>query len=68
MYAKDDTVDHVNQPLIQVGNIRRCWEECLEKSNYHQRRNEVEQFNRYFDIALNTHMIDATFYKPKLNR
>ncbi|KAG5266149.1 hypothetical protein AALO_G00250340 [Alosa alosa] len=34
-----------NQCLQQF-TIDRCWEECLEISNYHQRKADVEKFNK----------------------
>lgn len=36
---------HYNQELEDM-NIRRCWKECVEQSNFHQQRKEVEEFNR----------------------
>ena len=34
---------HYNQ-VVEPGT-RRCWDKCIEKSNYYKRRQEVEIFN-----------------------
>ncbi|XP_077985221.1 xanthine dehydrogenase/oxidase-like [Glandiceps talaboti] len=46
MYSCQDKFNHFNQLLNQVGNIRRCWDECLQVSNFHQRRAAVDAYNR----------------------
>ncbi|XP_021371273.1 xanthine dehydrogenase/oxidase-like [Mizuhopecten yessoensis] len=43
MYNEGD-LTHFNQPLDNC-NIRRCWEECLQRSEVHRRSREVEIFN-----------------------
>ena len=27
-------------------NIRRCWDECIELSNFEQRKNAVDEYNK----------------------
>ncbi|XP_077986023.1 xanthine dehydrogenase/oxidase-like isoform X2 [Glandiceps talaboti] len=46
MYSCQDKMNHFNQLLNQVENIRRCWDECLQVSNFHQRRAAVDAYNR----------------------
>lgn len=43
MYNEGETT-HFNQPLIQC-NIKRCWEECIERSDYYNRRKDIDIFN-----------------------
>ena len=47
MYNEGETT-HFNQPLIQC-NIKRCWNECLERADYNNRRKDIDIFNRFFD-------------------
>ncbi|XP_072356297.1 xanthine dehydrogenase/oxidase isoform X2 [Scyliorhinus torazame] len=44
LYQEGD-LTHTNQKLEEV-NIRKCWDECLERSSYHSRRRAVDEFNR----------------------
>ncbi|KAK4875652.1 hypothetical protein RN001_012074 [Aquatica leii] len=43
-YQEGDTT-HYNQKL-EYCNILRCWNECLESSNFIKRQKQVEQYNR----------------------
>nr|XP_022334415.1 xanthine dehydrogenase/oxidase-like isoform X1 [Crassostrea virginica] len=43
MYNEGETT-HFNQPLIQC-NIKRCWNECLERADYNNRRKDIDIFN-----------------------
>ncbi|CAD5228743.1 unnamed protein product [Bursaphelenchus xylophilus] len=46
MYEEGDCTPfgmHLNQC-----NIRRCWEECIQHSNYYERKTDVESFNRKY--------------------
>lgn len=45
MYNEGETT-HFNQPLIQC-NVKRCWKECIERSDYYNRRKDIDIFNRY---------------------
>ncbi|KAK5644720.1 hypothetical protein RI129_006020 [Pyrocoelia pectoralis] len=42
---KEGDITHYNQRLDYC-NLTRCWNECLESSNFYQRRVEVEKYNR----------------------
>ena len=42
---KEGDLTPFNQCLEQF-TIDRCWKECLEISNYHQRKADVEKFNK----------------------
>ncbi|XP_066551006.1 xanthine dehydrogenase/oxidase [Amia ocellicauda] len=42
---KEGDVTPFNQKLEQF-TIAQCWEECLLTSQYHQRRKDIEEFNR----------------------
>uniref|UniRef100_H0WGC0 Xanthine dehydrogenase/oxidase n=1 Tax=Otolemur garnettii TaxID=30611 RepID=H0WGC0_OTOGA len=44
MYKEGD-LTHFNQKL-EGFTIPRCWDECLESSQYHARKSEVDKFNR----------------------
>ncbi|KAK3093911.1 hypothetical protein FSP39_021700 [Pinctada imbricata] len=41
---KENDLTHYNQCLTDC-NLRRCWQECMEKSNYSARRKDVDIFN-----------------------
>ncbi|XP_006812474.1 xanthine dehydrogenase/oxidase-like [Saccoglossus kowalevskii] len=45
LYKVGDT-DHFYQDMPDVMNLKRCWDECLVKSDFHKRRQETDQFNR----------------------
>ncbi|XP_070580967.1 xanthine dehydrogenase/oxidase-like [Ptychodera flava] len=42
---KEGDVDNVNQELLDIQNLRRCWDECLQRSDYYQRRLYIDNFN-----------------------
>ncbi|XP_016074407.1 PREDICTED: xanthine dehydrogenase/oxidase [Miniopterus natalensis] len=44
MYKEGD-LTHFNQKL-EGFTVPRCWDQCLESSQYHARKSEVEKFNR----------------------
>lgn len=44
LYNEGD-LTHFDQKL-EGFNLKRCWEECLAKSNYHSRRIAIEKFNQ----------------------
>ncbi|KAJ8955150.1 hypothetical protein NQ318_009043 [Aromia moschata] len=44
LYKEGDKT-HYNQRLINC-TIDKCWKECIESSDYYNRRKEVDQFNR----------------------
>ncbi|XP_071487031.1 xanthine dehydrogenase/oxidase-like [Diadema antillarum] len=44
-FYKDGDIAMMNQK-IENCNIERCWEQCLEKSNFYTRRRNVDIFNR----------------------
>ncbi|XP_065093510.1 xanthine dehydrogenase-like [Ochlerotatus camptorhynchus] len=44
MYQEGDKT-HYNEP-IENCNVRRCWQEMMESSNFKDRRSEVEDFNK----------------------
>ncbi|KAM6945776.1 xanthine dehydrogenase/oxidase [Aplochiton taeniatus] len=44
LYREAETTPY-NQVLEQI-TLDRCWDECLTRSNYHQRRAAIEQHNR----------------------
>lgn len=44
--AKEGDQTIYNQQLIGC-TIDKCWKECLKTSQFHRRKKEVEQFNRY---------------------
>ncbi|CAH0581384.1 unnamed protein product [Chrysodeixis includens] len=43
---QEGSLTHYNQELTYC-TLSRCWNECIESSNYWQRRIEVEEFNRH---------------------
>ncbi|XP_025104170.1 xanthine dehydrogenase/oxidase-like isoform X3 [Pomacea canaliculata] len=43
-FYKDGDTTHYNQVLEEC-NIKRCWEEVITQSNFHQRRRQVNLFN-----------------------
>nr|XP_033794956.1 xanthine dehydrogenase/oxidase [Geotrypetes seraphini] len=44
LYEEGD-LTHFNQRL-EGFTLQRCWEECLMSSKFHQRKKEIEEFNR----------------------
>lgn len=44
MYKEGD-LTHFNQKL-EGFTLPRCWDECLESSQYHARKSEVDKFNK----------------------
>ncbi|XP_077989770.1 xanthine dehydrogenase/oxidase-like [Glandiceps talaboti] len=44
MYNEGD-LTYFNQPLILNNTLHRCWQDCLEKSDYLRRRQQVDIFN-----------------------
>ncbi|XP_072173401.1 xanthine dehydrogenase/oxidase-like [Diadema setosum] len=44
-FYRDGDVSFMNQKMENC-NIKRCWEQCLEKSNFYTRRRNVDFFNR----------------------
>lgn len=44
MYKEGDRT-HFNQKL-EGFTLARCWDECLESSQYHSRKSEVDKFNK----------------------
>ena len=40
---KGGELTHYNQ--IMEPGVRRCWDECLEKSDYYERKREIKEFN-----------------------
>ncbi|XP_036603994.1 xanthine dehydrogenase/oxidase isoform X1 [Trichosurus vulpecula] len=44
MYKEGD-LTHFNQKL-EGFTLPRCWDECLESSQYHTRKSEIEKFNK----------------------
>ena len=48
MYNEGDST-HYDQK-IEHCTIRRCWDECLSRSDFIRRKREVEIFNRYIYI------------------
>lgn len=45
LYKEGDST-HYKQP-IEYCTLDRCWKECLDSSKFHQRRKEIEAFNKY---------------------
>ncbi|XP_065173530.1 xanthine dehydrogenase-like [Atheta coriaria] len=41
---KEGDITHYSQQIINC-NLSRCFEECLQKSNYFERQNQINQFN-----------------------
>lgn len=44
MYKQGDVTPYTQK--LEQFTTDKCWEECLVKSNYHQRRKQIEEFNR----------------------
>lgn len=44
MYREGDKT-HYNEPIVNC-NVRKCWEEVIQSSNYKERRAEIDQFNK----------------------
>lgn len=44
LYQEGD-ITHYNQTLLNC-TIDKCWNECIDSSNYYQKRKEVDRFNR----------------------
>ena len=42
---KEGCLTHFNQSLTYC-SLERCWNECIEVSDYWQRKKNVEKFNR----------------------
>lgn len=42
---KEGSLTHFNQ-LLTYCTLERCWKECIDSSNYWQRKTDVEYFNR----------------------
>lgn len=42
---KEGDLTHYNQKLDYC-TLERCWHECLQSSNYHVRKREIQNFNR----------------------
>ncbi|XP_072938679.1 xanthine dehydrogenase-like [Epargyreus clarus] len=42
---QEGNLTHYNQTLTYC-TLQRCWNECIESSNYWQRKKEVEEFNK----------------------
>ncbi|XP_077979675.1 xanthine dehydrogenase/oxidase-like [Glandiceps talaboti] len=42
---KEGDVDNFLQDIPDVNNLRRCWTECVNKSDFERRRREVDVFN-----------------------
>ncbi|KAK6489636.1 xanthine dehydrogenase/oxidase isoform X1 [Huso huso] len=44
MYKQGDVTPYTQK--LEQFTTDKCWEECLVKSSYHQRRKQIEEFNR----------------------
>ena len=44
-FYKEGDLTHYKQKMENV-NIERCWQECMERSRFHHKRRQVDQFNR----------------------
>ena len=44
-FYKEGDLTHYNQQLEHV-SLQRCWQECMERSRFTNRRQQVDQFNR----------------------
>lgn len=44
-FYKEGDLTHYNQKLDHV-TLQGCWEECMERSDFSTRRQEVDKFNR----------------------
>ncbi|XP_045474437.1 xanthine dehydrogenase [Harmonia axyridis] len=42
---KEGDLTHYNMKLVNCA-VRKCWYECLDSSNYHSRRKDVDLFNK----------------------
>lgn len=42
---KDGEKTHYNQEVTDC-NVRKCWSECIDQSDYYKRRTEVDTFNK----------------------
>lgn len=42
---REGNLTHFNQPLTYC-TLLKCWNECLESSNYIHRKRKVDEFNR----------------------
>ncbi|XP_028836074.1 aldehyde oxidase 6 isoform X2 [Denticeps clupeoides] len=42
---KEVSLTHYKQ-MFDPLNLRRCWQECMEKSSYQSRRKDIDQFNQ----------------------
>lgn len=49
-YSEGD-LTHINQPLIGF-NLPKCWDYCLLQSDFDTRRQDVDQFNRYYRTCI----------------
>lgn len=45
-FYKDGDRTHFNQ-LMEGVTIQKCWDQCLEEFDFANRRQAVEEFNRY---------------------
>ncbi|XP_029448890.1 xanthine dehydrogenase/oxidase isoform X2 [Rhinatrema bivittatum] len=71
MYKEGD-LTHFNQSL-EGFTLQRCWEECLESSGYHQRKEQIKEFNRQHrwkkrGIAIIPTKFGVSFTIPFLNQ
>ncbi|KAI0219543.1 Xanthine dehydrogenase/oxidase [Lamellibrachia satsuma] len=53
MYTEGD-LTHYNQPLTNC-NLSRCWEDVMRQSNYEQRQNDINVFNRHSGALLHVY-------------
>ena len=47
MHKGDNPVSYYGMPYGGYDVFKRCWKECLDKSDYHNRREQVNDYNRY---------------------
>lgn len=71
LYKEGDRT-HYNQ-VIENSNIRRCWEECLKQSDFHNQRKDIEEFNksnrwRKRGISIVSTKYGIAFTAPHLNQ
>ena len=44
LYREGDVT--VFRQTMEQCTIRRCWADCMQQSQYHSRKKQVQQFNR----------------------
>lgn len=57
---RENLTTHYNQ-VLEHCTLQRCWDECVEKSNFVERKKAIENFNKYvFTCLLSTNFFNES--------